>query len=83
MATPSNPPYQLNMAPREVHIGTIPLQTIREIHKKREEIELCPEAAFMKSDKEKIYQVIAGTVTDILDSKRGRGRPIGSKNKNK
>ena len=79
MAT--NKPYQLAMPGSEVHIGTLPLQVIREIHKKQHEVVLCDEASFMKNDKEKLYNVIAGTVTDIVDSKRGRGRPLGSKNK--
>jgi hypothetical protein len=78
----TNKPYQLgSMGNAEVHIGTISLQTIRDIHKKTKEVDLCPEAAFMKNDKEKLYGVIVGTVTDIVESKRGRGRPLGSKNK--
>jgi hypothetical protein len=62
-------PYNISMNSQEVHIGTIPLQNLRDIHKKKEEHELCPEAAFMNNDKNQVYQVITGTVGDIVKSK--------------
>lgn len=81
MATP-NKPYNLAFGSQDVHIGTIPLQNLRDIHKdKVESAELCPEASFMKGDKDKVYKVITETVGDIINIKRGRGRPLGSKNK--
>lgn len=82
MATASNQPYNLVSSSQDVHIGTIPLQNLRDIHKtKVESTELCAEAAFMKGDKDKVYKVITETVGDIIHIKRGRGRPLGSKNK--
>lgn len=81
MATP-NKPYNLAFGSQDVHIGTIPLQNLRDIHKvKVESAELCTEASFMKGDKDKVYKVITETVGDIINIKRGRGRPLGSKNK--
>jgi hypothetical protein len=81
MAT--HPAYNLHaFGNQDVHIGTIPLQNLRDIHKdKVEPADLCAEASFMKGDKDKVYKVITETVGDIIHIKRGRGRPLGSKNK--
>lgn len=66
-------------------IGRMNLNDMREklesMKKEDAQIQLCPEAAFMQNDKEQLYKVITRSVIDMVEVKRRRGRPLGSKNR--
>lgn len=80
----SEKPYHLNAIKTEPRIGKIDLQDLREIQKNLKDDEKRDDTLkWMEDDKKQLYKVITETVGDIVAIKRGRGRPIGSKNKEK